>query len=805
LTWFTEWILVVKFKVREGKRMDKKTLRRLEYHKVLEQLAAFAGSPLGRERVLAMAPADDLDLILRWQAETSEGRELLRLDPTAELGGWKDIRTQLRRAARGAVLEPEDLIAVADTLTAGRMIKGFFNERGERYPLLADLALSLVSLPEMERKIKKAVLPGGGITDGASPELAQIRRKIVNAQARIKEHLEHVIRSPNYQKYLQDPIVTVRDGRYVVPVKIEYRAQVPGIVHDQSASGATLFIEPMAVVEKNNELRRLAVAEKQEVLKILTELTAGVAENAGAIEISLDALGELDFIMARAEHSRKLDAWAPALEGEAFLDIRRGRHPLLKGEVVPVDLRLGGDFDTLVITGPNTGGKTVTLKTAGLLVLMAQSGLHIPAGEGSRLGVFRRVFADIGDEQSIEQSLSTFSSHMTNIVEIVRRAGRDSLVLLDELGAGTDPAEGAALAQAILERLHAACVKTVATTHYSELKNYAFTRERVENASVEFDAITLRPTYRLLIGKPGRSNAFEIAARLGLPGELVEKARGFLTVEQAQVEELVRNLERTQQEAEVERQRAAILAEEAGVLKEKYEKMEVDLAARRESILARAAEEAAALVRSAGREAEAAVKELREKLAEEAARAREGAIREAREKLQKLQHRVSRAVPEKRPAGDAPEDLRSSEEVFLPKFNQRGYVLTPPGPGGEVQVQVGIIKMNVPLKELRRLEKPAPAEGRTGVAGVLLGKAREISPELDLRGQYAEEALLQVEKYLDDACLAGLSRVFLIHGKGTGSLRTAIHKQLKGHRRVKSFRLGEHGEGGFGVTVVDLA
>ena len=785
--------------------MDKKTLSRLEFHKILEQLASFANSPLGKERVMELVPVSDLAAVLRWQEQTSEGRELMRLDPTAEINGWKDVRIQLQKVGRGAVLEPEELWAVAETLTSGRLIKKFLEEKSERYPLLSELAFSMVALPDLEQKIKKAIVPGGGVSDSASPELAHIRRKILNAQANIKEYLEGIIRSPHYQKYLQDPIVTIREGRYVVPVKIEYRSQVPGIVHDQSASGATLFIEPMTVVGKNNELRRLIVAEQQEILRILTDLSTGVAQNSDSIGASLEALGELDFIMAKARYSHELNAWAPALEGEAALDIRRGRHPLLKGEVVPVDIRLGYDFDTLVITGPNTGGKTVTLKTAGLLVLMAQAGMHIPAGEGSRLGIFRRVFADIGDEQSIEQSLSSFSSHMTNIVDIVIKPGRDSLVLLDELGAGTDPTEGAALAQSILEKLHASGAKTIATTHYSDLKDFAFNRDRVENASVDFDAVTLTPTFRLSIGKPGRSNAFEIATRLGLPNQLVDRAKDFLTAEQVQAGELMRRLEITRQEAEAEREKAARLTEEARLLKEKYEKMELELANKRESMIEKAGEEARSLVKKARLEAEAAVRELRGKLAAEAARSRESAIQEARERLKQLHNKIGRTVPEKRMAGAVPEDLRPGEEIFLPGYNQKGYVISPPSPEGEVQVQVGIIKMNVPLKELRRVEKPRQNEGQSHVAGVMLGKSREVSVELDLRGQYADEALLQVEKYLDDAYLAGLPRVYLIHGKGTGSLRTAIHKQLNGHHRVKSFRLGEHGEGGYGVTVVDLA
>ncbi|MFX4261375.1 endonuclease MutS2 [Pelotomaculum propionicicum] len=785
--------------------MEEKTLKRLEYNKVLEQLASFAGSPLGKERALDLRPVDDPAVINRWQDEVSEGRMLLRMEPTAEMGGWKDIRNQLQRAGRGAVLEPEELIAVADTLTAGRIMKNFLAERQETYPLLNDHAFFITPLPDLEKRIKKAILPGGEIADNASPELAQTRRKLAAAQLNIKNYIENLIRSPNYQKYLQDPIVTIREGRYVVPVKIEYRAQVPGIIHDQSASGATIFVEPMAVVDKNNEIRRLAVAEKQEIQRILAGLSEGVAQDLESIETSLQTLGELDFIMARARYSQHLDAWAPVLADEAVLDIRQGRHPLLKGDVVPVNIRLGEDFDTLVITGPNTGGKTVTLKTAGLHVLMAQSGLHIPAGENSRLGIFQRVFTDIGDEQSIEQSLSTFSSHMTNIVEIVSQAGRDSLVLLDELGAGTDPVEGAALAQSILEKLHSAGARTIATTHYSELKNFAYARERVENASVEFDTATLRPTYRLLIGKPGRSNAFEIALKLGLPAGLIKRARKFLSVEQIQFEELMRNLEKAQQEAEADREAAAKLADEARAIKDKHEKLAEDLAQRREAILSKAGEEARSLVKSARMEAEFAVRELREKIAEESTRARESAIQEARDKLGRLHHKVSRAVPEKVFSGQVPTGLRAGQEVLLPRFNQRGYVIEPPGPGEDVQVQVGILKMNVPLKDLRTVEKPKTGGGQSEVAGMILDKARDISVELDLRGQYAEEAVLLVEKYLDDADLAGLPRVSLIHGKGTGSLRTAVHKLLKGHRRVKSFRLGEHGEGGYGVTIVELA
>ncbi|MHB1041588.1 MAG: endonuclease MutS2 [Eubacteriales bacterium] len=784
--------------------VDIKTLKRLEFHKILEQLADCAGSVQGREKAYALTPVSERLLIERMQAETTEGRELLRLDPTAELGGWRDIRTSLLKLERGAVLEPEELLPVGDTMTACRLIKKFFAGCPGKYKLLEEITSVLISLPELEKRINTSIMPDGSVDDRASASLAQIRRRIISARVRIKEHLESLIRSPHYQKYLQESLVTIREGRYVVPVKIEHRAQMPGLVHDQSASGATLFIEPMAVVDMNNELRRLISDEKQEIAKILAGLSAAVAEHVQGLGFSLEALGELDFIMARARYSQKLDAVQPVYDGETCLALRKARHPLLQGEAVPLDLTLGYDFDTLVITGPNTGGKTVALKTTGLVVLMAQAGLHIPAGEGSSLGIFCRVFADIGDEQSIEQSLSTFSSHMTNIVDIVQGAGRDSLVLLDELGAGTDPVEGAALGQALLERLHSVGVKTIATTHFSELKSFANSTGRVENASVDFDAVTLRPTYRLLTGRPGRSNAFEIALRLGLPQEIVSRAKSFLTEEQVQAEDLVLSLARARQELEAEREAASVLRMEAERLKGRYEKMERELAEKKESILAKASEDARALVRTARIEADAAVKELREKLSMEAARARETAIQTAREKLKNMQARVARPAPEKAP-GDVPESLLPGEEVYLPRYNQKGYVVLTPSEGSEVQVQVGVLKLNLPVSELRRPEKQKKDARESYIGEVLMEKVRQISTELDLRGLYADEAIQEVEKYLDDACLAGLSRVYLIHGKGTGSLRTAVQKLLTGNSRIKSFRPGEHGEGGMGVTVVELS
>ncbi|KJS16074.1 MAG: recombination and DNA strand exchange inhibitor protein [Peptococcaceae bacterium BRH_c4b] len=784
--------------------MDERTLKRLEYDKILEQLAGYSVSPLGRERALELQPYQDIDVIRRLQAETTQGRDLLRLEPTAEVGGWYDVRVQVEQARRGIILEPEDLLSLGRTLTAARRVKRFLLERQEKYPLLFEIGLELFQFVELEQRINDSIVPGGEIADRASASLAQIRRGLVNQQTQIKARLENIIRSSSYQKYLQDPIVTMRDNRYVVPVKLEYRAQVPGIVHDQSASGATLFIEPMAVVEANNEVRRLQAAEKQEIARILAELSAAVAARADELSSTMDALGRLDFIMARARYSLKLDAWEPKMLAGPVLDIRQGRHPLLGGEVVPVSIHLGKEFSTVVITGPNTGGKTVTLKTVGLLALMAQSGLHVPAGEGTEMGIFRRIFADIGDEQSIEQSLSTFSSHMRNIVDIIAGAGQESLVLLDELGAGTDPAEGAALAQSILERLHATGARSIATTHYSELKNFAYSTPGVENASVEFDPVTLRPTYKLLIGKPGRSNAFEIAVRLGLEPAIVEKARDFMGAELVKAADLMNNLEKERQQAERDREEADRLRLEAEKTLARYREMEQKFSERRDNILEKAREEARMLVKDARLEAEEAIRALRERLSSASARERETGIQAAREQLKVLQGKTLPKISRRtQPGGVRTQDMIPGLEVFLPRFNQKGIVLSAPE-GGEVQVQVGIIKINVPVAELRPAENDRSGGGGSQVGALVSDKAREISTKLDLRGMTFAEAWQEIEKYLDDAYLAGLTRVYLVHGKGTGALRSAVQKELKGHQRVKTFRLGDMNEGGMGVTVVEL-
>lgn len=783
--------------------MEEKTYTRLEFDKVLQQLAAHAHSAPGKELALALRPSKDPDTVLAWQAETTQARELMRFEPSAEFGGWHDIRGQILRLRRNAVLQAEELFFIGETLAASRRIKRYLLERRMKYPSLAAIAEGLAALPELEKAILSAILPGGEIDDRATPELAQIRRRKVSAQAKVRERLERIIRSPENQKYLQEGIVTIRADRYVVPVKLEYRNMIPGIVHDQSASGATLFVEPMSVVEANNEVRQMLAAEKQEIQRILTKLSNLAASVVDDLSHGLDALAYLDFVLAKAAYSRKLDAWQPQVLKEPRIYLKQARHPLITGKVVPITVWLGKEFNTLIITGPNTGGKTVTLKTVGLMVLMTQAGLHIPAETGSEVGIFHQVFADIGDEQSIEQSLSTFSSHMSNIVNIIKQADKRSLIMLDELGSGTDPAEGAAIAQAILQYLHNLGARTIATTHYSELKNFAYANPGIENASVEFNSETLRPTYRLLIGKPGRSNAFEIAARLGLPEELVKSARAFQTKEQIQVSELMRKLEITQQQAEKERRLAEQMRRESEQLKERYERLERQITERKEEILSKAREEAQQIVRRAEQESEEAIKELRQKLSEQSAREREEAIKAAREKLSSLYNKnISRQI-KKAQTFEVPKKLRPGDEVYLPRYNQKGYVLEI-GDQNQVTVQAGILKLTVSKDELQLVKETKHETGQTEIGNVIRDKAMKLSGSLDMRGMKVDEALMEMEKYLDDAYLVGLKQVSLIHGKGTGALRAAVHRELKKYPRVKSFRLGEIAEGGDGITVVEL-
>jgi DNA mismatch repair protein MutS2 len=667
------------------------------------------------------------------------------------------------------------------------------------------------------REITRCLDDQGNVVDHASPVLARVRADIRATGGRIRDKLDSLIRSPEASRYLQDPVVTLRGGRFVVPVKQEHKAAMPGIVHDQSASGLTLFVEPMAVVELNNVLASLQAKEREEIERILRELSGMVRVAHSEIEKTVEALGALDFAFAKGRLSLDMDAVEPGLNASAYLEIRRGRHPLLTGHVVPIDVELGGRFHTLVVTGPNTGGKTVSLKTIGLFALMALAGLHLPAAQGTTFAVFRQVFADIGDEQSIEQSLSTFSSHMKHIVQILEKAGPESLVLLDELGAGTDPAEGASLGIAILEHLHSRGARTVATTHYSELKAFAYEREGVENASCEFDVATLRPTYRLVVGVPGGSCAFEVASRLGLPREVVELARERLGEDRARVEHMIAHMEQSRKQLEEDSERARGARQMMERLARERDEEVRRMRELRSEILRKARDEAAGVVARARQDVARIIEELREVALDRGSV--DDAARRAREALKRVTEEIVAADP-KEPETVAghlspltrpprPGEISVGTSVYVPKLGGSGRVLSVPRDGEDVEVQVGAMRLFVCLRDLVVVEdgssgaKERPAGG-VFIAPVTREKAATISSELDLRGLTVEEAIAEVDKYLDDACLAGLVKARIIHGKGTGALRQAVRDFVRTHPHVRGFEPGGPADGGDGVTVVAI-
>lgn len=787
--------------------MEGKTWEKLELDKILERLKDCCSSTLGRELVENLQPTTDIGEVEKRQAETQEACIFLRLCPECSLGNVRDVRPQVERAAAGGTLSGEELLTLADTLAAGRRVKRLILQTEGPFPQLRFWAGKVGEFRRLEEEIDRAIGVDGEVKDEATPRLFSLRQRIRYLQEAIKERLDAYLRSPEMQKYLQDQIYTLRGNRYVLPVKQEYRHQVPGLVHDQSASGATLFIEPMALVELNNELRRLKAAEEQEIAAILGDLSRLVGKEKESLLQTLQALGQVDFILAKGILSQKMKAVPPEVNNQGIWKIVGGRHPLLGSEAVPINLRLGEDFDILIITGPNTGGKTVTLKTVGLFTLMAQCGLHLPAQKAA-VAAGATVFADIGDEQSIEQSLSTFSSHMTQIVAILGKVRPGSLVLLDELGAGTDPTEGSALAMAILDYLAGCGAKVIVTTHYSELKAYAYATSRVENAAVEFDSQTLRPTFRLLIGTPGESNAFIIARRLGLPAEVVERAEAYLSEEQRQVSQMIRSLVEERKASEKALQEAESLRREVYQLREELERERQEARRRAAEIVERAQEEARSLVRRTRWEAKELIKRLEGALAEESREEKLRALQFARQKLEFLIKEVEDKSPEcsPEPEGAPPANVSPGTAVFVLPLKQRGEVLSPPNAQGEVAVQVGTLKVNLKLEELRLFGKTQEPT-RPAVSGrwaVVQTDSPTVKPELDLRGLTAEEACHQADKYLDDACLAGLKTVSLIHGKGTGALRAALHSFLKEHPLVKSFRFGGPGEGGSGVTIVEL-
>jgi DNA mismatch repair protein MutS2 len=785
--------------------MDSRTLQVLEYPKVRDILVRKTNSPVSREIAENLEPVFDFDEVQTRLVETAEARSILRTQLSVPLGGIREIRPALRRAEIGAILDPVELLDIANTLYAIRRLKKFVMELEGPYPILKELGTELQAFPAVENPILSAIRDQGDIADEASIELMRIRRERRAMQQRVRERLESILRSADYGKMIQEAIVTLRDDRYVIPIKQEFRGQFPGIIHDQSSSGATLFIEPLSVLELNNELKQLASAEQTEIQRVLAMLSGMVAREVTAIGVSLGVQGQIDFVFAKAKLADDMRAEQPKLNQTGFIRIKQGRHPLIQGEVVPTDIHLGKDFTTLVMTGPNTGGKTVTLKTVGLFVLMTQAGLHVPAGYGTEIGIFRQVFADIGDEQSIEQSLSTFSAHMTNLVRILAAVDQQTLVLTDELGAGTDPTEGAALAMSILEYTHSRGARTIATTHYSELKTFAYSRTGVENASVEFDVKTLRPTYRLLIGMPGRSNAFEIAGRLGLSSGIIGRARELITEEQLQLEDLLNKLAESRSHWEQDQRVAAELRKESEQVKAAYEKQRQDMEQREKEILQKARQQALDIVAKAKRDAEEIIGQLKTVSRNDSERKRQETIQDARDKLKRERSELFDALAEDIPVSREVPELIPGELVYLPQFRQKGHIVSAPNANGDVVVQVGIMKVTVPAATCQKIaaEEPRKYE-RSGIAAMAMAKAQKVSTELDLRGMMVDEALEAVEKYLDDALLSGVPRVNIIHGKGTGALRKAVREYLGGHPRVTNYRLGGPGEGGDGATVVDL-
>lgn len=781
--------------------MLEKVLKTLEYDKIRAMVAERTQCCTGRELAEAMEPVFTNGEAASQMALTAEAEKLLIRTGRSPAEGFPDLRGCLKRVHAALYLSPGELLGVARCLKAIRLCKEAL-ESAEDCPLLGNLAQWLQAHRSIEEEIGRCIAGEEEISDGASPALLRIRRSMRIANDRVRERLGNMIRSATFQKYLQEPLVTIRNGRFVLPVKQEYRQNVPGLIHDQSGSGATLFIEPTAVVELGNEYKKLLGEEEEEIQRILSELTALCAPYSQDILEGLGILGQVDLAFAKARLGREMEGVQPEMDQQGFLRIIKGRHPLIpKEQVVPIDVWLGEEFTTLIITGPNTGGKTVTLKTVGLFALMAQSGLFIPAQTGSRLPVFQAVYGDIGDEQSIEQSLSTFSSHMTNIVEILKQADAGSLVLLDELGAGTDPVEGAALAMSILEELHSRGCRTVATTHYSEIKAFALTRAGMENASMEFDVDRLCPTYRLFIGIPGKSNAFEISKRLGMEERLIEKAREYLKGEDVKFEDVISGAEAQRRRAEEERRLAAAERDATAKLREEMEKQRARLEGERETLRAKAREDSRRLVNETREEMEKLVAAIRA-IPGLDQRAADRVIQRSRDALRKREADLAEPLEKKSQApGAAPKQVRPGETVRILSLDQKATVLSPADAKGDVQVQAGIMKLTVKLKDLRLIQDTAPTKG---VGKVQLDTQRQGGLELDVRGKLVDEAILEVDRYIDNCLMSGLDQVSIIHGKGTGALRAGIQDYLKRDKRVKSYRMGAYGEGDAGVTVVTL-
>lgn len=791
--------------------MNQKALQILEYNKITAQLAEYASSPLGKSLCQSLLPSSNLEEIIQSQTETTDALTRVRQKGSVSFSGVRSISDSLKRLEIGSSLSIPELLSVSSQLTAAARVKSYGRHEDSELPddSLEEMFKALEPLTPLNTEIKRCILSEDEVSDDASPGLRHVRRQMRGIGDRIHTQLNSILNSN--RTYLQDAVITMRDGRYCLPVKAEHKNQVSGMVHDQSSTGSTLFIEPMAIIKLNNELRELEIQEKKEIEAVLADLSNQTAPYTGELLTNQTILAQLDFIFAKAALSRHYKGSEPKFNNKGFIHIKDGRHPLLDPQkVVPITIRLGDEFDLLIVTGPNTGGKTVSLKTVGLFTLMGQAGLHIPAFDGSELAVFHEVFADIGDEQSIEQSLSTFSAHMTNIVHILEEADPNSLCLFDELGAGTDPTEGAALAIAILSFLHNMKCRTMATTHYSELKVFALSTPGVENACCEFNVETLRPTYRLLIGIPGKSNAFAISKKLGLPDYIIEEAKTHIESGDEDFEDLLAHLEESRLTIEKEQAEIASYKSEIAQLKARLTQKEERLEERREKLIRNASEEAQRILQEAKDTADQTIKNIN-KLASQSGvnnKALEAERARLRDKLKDTDQRL--AIKQKGPKQTiSPKKLKIGDGVKVLTMNLKGTVSTLPNAKGDLYVQMGILRSLVNIKDLELLNEqdvsgPTLETKRmnTGSGKIKMSKSASVSPEVNLIGMTVDEAIPILDKYLDDAYLAHLPQVRVVHGRGTGALKAGVHKHLKRLKYVKDFRLGEFGEGDTGVTIV---
>lgn len=793
--------------------MNQKVYHTLEYYKILDMLAGYASCEETRKRALALTPITDAAEIEHLQQTTSDALSRLYKGSGISFAGIHNVNASLKRLDIGGSLNTTELLHICSLLEVAKRAKAYdrSDRADDKTDSLSPLFSQIEPLSPLLEEIKRCVIGEDEIADDASPALFKIRKSIRGMNDRIHAQLTNLMNNTTTRSYLQDAVITMRDGRYCLPVKAEAKTSVPGMVHDQSSSGSTLFIEPMAVVNLNNELRELFLKEQDEINVILADLSNRVAENANGIRQDYSVLAELDFIFAKAQLAKSYNGVAPIFNEEGRIHIRKGRHPLLDAKkVVPIDVRLGEDFRQLIVTGPNTGGKTVSLKTVGLLTLMGQSGLHIPAADRSELAIFHEIFADIGDEQSIEQSLSTFSSHMTNIVKILDQADDRSLCLFDELCAGTDPTEGAALAISILHKLHQYGATTMATTHYSELKVYALSTPGVENACCEFNVETLSPTYRLLIGIPGKSNAFAISSKLGLAANIIDDAKSRLSDKDVDFEDMLANLEASRITIEKEQLEIQKYKAEVESLKKKLTDKNEKLDARRDEILRKANEEAVQILKEAKDLADETIRNFNKygqgqapmsKMEKERSKVRDKMNKSEKNLSMKKKETVNHKVPKK---------LRIGDSVKVLSMNLKGTVHTLPNAKGDLYVQMGILRSLVNINDLVLIDDESTSPiakkygGGSSSGKIKMSKSASVSTEINLIGMMVDEAIAHLDKYLDDAYIAHLPSVRIVHGKGTGALRSAVHAHLKRQKYVKSFRLGEAGEGDAGVTIAEF-